>query len=379
MKLQDFTVREDVFDLMYEPLAGSNLTNLLRLWAQNRFHVAVRYLPRFFYALSLSTALSPFRLAERLTFGRAIRETDIIHPPLFIIGHWRSGTTYLHNLLSQDPQFGYCTTFHSVLPGAFMVGDHFLKPIVAASIPDKRPMDDVAMGPDLPQEEEYATGAFTPWAYYNGWCFPQNMDFYNQCVALQQVPAKAIDEWQTAYLHLLKKLTLLWEGRRLVLKNPAHTARIRLLLDMFPDAQFIHIYRNPYHVFFSMLKFMVRVLPRYCVQRPPSIETMASMILDVYRSLYQAYMEQKEAIPEGNLVEVQYERFIQHPLKEIERIYSTLNLPGFQENRSAFQRYVDEQGAIRTSRYELDEATKKRIDGCWQFAFDAFGYSQQPI
>ncbi|HDS59742.1 MAG TPA: sulfotransferase [Thermoplasmatales archaeon] len=376
MQLQDLVVKEDVFDLMYEPLAGSNLTNLLRLWAQNRFYIAPRYLPRLLYALTLSTVLSPFRVAESVKFGPRIRETELSHHPVFIIGHWRSGTTYLHNVLSQDPQFGYCTTFHSVLPGAFMVGEHSLKSIVAASIPDKRPMDDVAMGPDLPQEEEYAMGAFTPWAYYNGWCFPRGMRFYNRCVTMENLPGAAAAEWQSSYHYLLKKLTLLWKGRQLVLKNPANTARLSLLLDMYPEAKFIHICRNPYHVFFSMMKFMVRVLPRYCVQRPPSTDTMAAMVLDVYHSLYRAYFEQKDAIPEGNLVEIRYEEFLQRPLAEMERIYSTLGLAGFPEQRATFQRYIDAQGSIRTSSYDLDEATKQRIHDRWQFAFDAFGYPQ---
>jgi len=39
--------------------------------------------------------------------------------------------------------------------------------------------------------------------------------------------------------------------KRLLLKSPVHTARIKLLLKLFPDAQFVYIHRNPYDVFRS--------------------------------------------------------------------------------------------------------------------------------
>ena len=48
----------------------------------------------------------------------------------------------------------------------------------------------------------------------------------------------------------MRKLTFKY-GRPLVLKSPPHTARIRLLLEMFPEARFVHIHRHPYQVFRS--------------------------------------------------------------------------------------------------------------------------------
>jgi len=372
----DLEIKEDIFDVVYEPLAGANLTNLLRLVAQNKFRISFKYMPRFLYAVMLSSVISPFRTMEKIKFDKHIKKTEISQPPLFIVGHWRSGTTYMHNLLSLDKNFGYCTTFHSVIPGAFIVGEKALKPIVASSIPETRPMDDVPMGPDLPQEEEYALGAFTPYAYYNGWCFPQNMAFYNRYVGMNSVSEKSIEEWREAYLHLLKKLTFFWKGKRLALKNPSNTARIKLLLEMFPDAQFVHIYRNPYTLFFSMVKFMVKVLPRYCVQNPIRKEEMEEMIFDVYSKLYKKFFEEKNLIPEKNLVEVRYEDFIKQPLEELGRIYEELQLGGFEKNKSAFKNYIASQSRIRTSKYELSEEIKNKIYKNWKFAFDELGYEK---
>lgn len=48
----------------------------------------------------------------------------------------------------------------------------------------------------------------------------------------------------------------------------------------------------------------------------------------------------KKLIPNGNLVEVRYEDFIQHPLEEIKRIYTELNLKGFKESEEEFRKYI---------------------------------------
>ena len=326
------------------------------------------------YALTLSGIIGAFHLKEEMQFRRKIEDTTISHPPLSIIGHWRSGTTYLHNVISQDKSFGFCSTFTATLPGVFLSGEKLFKPILSASIPERRPMDDVDMGPDLPQEEEYAIGAFTPYTYYNGGCFPRNMEFYYRFVCMEDVPQRAINEWKEKYLYLLKKLTLYREGRRLALKNPSNTARIKLLLEMFPDAQFIHIYRNPYEVYFSMMKFLRIVLPRYCVQRPPPMEEIERHMMDLYVKMYRKYFKEKDEVPDGNLTEVKYEDFLKRPMTEIKRMYSELNLKSFRDAREKISEYVKSQKSIRRSVYAMDEETKEKIYRKWGFAFDAFGY-----
>jgi len=83
-----------------EPLAGDNFFNLLKLLAQNRLKIDIRYFPRIIYSLFLSSATSPFRISERLKFDNKINNVEINESPVFLLGHWRSGTTDLHNLFS---------------------------------------------------------------------------------------------------------------------------------------------------------------------------------------------------------------------------------------------------------------------------------------
>jgi len=363
----------NVFDVKYEPLAGSTVTNLFRLYAQNKFLISIRYMPRMLYATALSNIIAPFRLKENIKFNKIIKQTEMKHPPLFIIGHWRSGTTYIHNILSLDTTFGYCSTFTATVPGVFLGSEKIFKPVLAGSITPKRPMDDVPMGTDLPQEEEYAIGAFIPYAYYNGWIFPKSMGFYNKFVCMNNISKNVIDEWKETYLYFLKKLTYYRDGKRLILKNPAHTARIKHLLEMFPDAQFINIYRNPYYLYYSMMRFLRIVVPIYCIQKS-DMQTLEGHMLDLYTQMYKKYFEERSLIPEGNLVEIKYEDFIQNPLKNVKKIYSTLGLKNFDASKKFFSEYATSQKYFKANTYNLDPVIKDKIDNKWKFVFDEFGY-----
>ena len=63
--------------------------------------------PQALYISATALALAPAAAAESLIYRKRIRETKIEKDPIFILGHWRSGTTYLQNVLSRDEQFGW--------------------------------------------------------------------------------------------------------------------------------------------------------------------------------------------------------------------------------------------------------------------------------
>ena len=142
--------------LMFEPLTGFTTKNVGRLLVQNKFRLGPLYLPRFIYATTMGTILSPLRIRESRQYKKIIEQTKIKDDPLFLLGHWRSGTTFLHNLMSLDSSFGYCTTYHTVIPEAFLASEKITRPLVESSLPPTRPQDNVELHPDTPQEEEYA-------------------------------------------------------------------------------------------------------------------------------------------------------------------------------------------------------------------------------
>ena len=90
---------------------GSNLSAWLRMLAHNRFDIGVRRLPRIAGMTFVILLGNLSHGLQTLIWSRRIRETEIEQAPLFIIGHWRSGTTWLHELLALDERFTYPTTY----------------------------------------------------------------------------------------------------------------------------------------------------------------------------------------------------------------------------------------------------------------------------
>lgn len=242
-----------------QPLAGGSLSNWLRMLARSRFDISPVYLPRALYVSLLSTATALPRLVEHRHDGE-IAGQDV--QPVFIIGHFRSGTTYLHTLMSHDPSLGYMSTFQTMLPGNFIYRASMFKHILAGSLPETRPMDNVEMAADYPYEEEYAVANTCPYSFYHGWYFPRWMRRYFDRYALMQAPSGELESWRTVYDYLLRKVAYANGQPRLLLKNPCNTARVGELLDLYPDARFVHIIRNPYHVYFSTRRLYENILPR---------------------------------------------------------------------------------------------------------------------
>lgn len=369
-------LKENTLIVTREPLAGASLSNLVRLLVQNRFKIDGRYLPRMLYAMTISSLMIPLRIREHLQFDTAIKKTEIPNQPVFILGHWRSGTTYLHNILSLDTSLGYFSTFHASLPGVFLGNEPLINSFVAKSLPKKRPMDDVPMGPALPQEDEFALAAVSLHSANHGLCFPSNASNYNRFVFMDDVPQTVRNEWKAIYRYLIQKETLYSKGKRLVLKNPANTARVNLLLEMFPDAKFIHIYRNPYHVFRSMMKLILSIVPYICLQQPPTVSVVEDQVLQVYKQMYIKYLNERGNIPQKNLIEIRYEDFIQRPLEHVKDIYARLELDGYQALENKFKDYIASQEHMKKQLYTLDEPLKEKIYSEWKFAFEAFHYEK---
>ena len=161
-----------------------------------------------------------------------------------------------------------------------------------------------------------------------------------------------------------------------MLKNPPNTGRIKLLLEIFPNAKFIHIYRNPYEVYLSTLKLYEKVIAIYTLQEITK-EEMEDCILEFYPRMLKKFFEEKKLIPKGNLAEVRYEDFIKNPLEELERIYDELSLPGFQESKEVFKKYIQSQSNYEPSTYVIDENVKEKVETLWKIGFKEWGYAPE--
>lgn len=355
------------------PMSTGALSNTVRLLWRNH-GVDGRYLPKALGIVLSSLVLTPFRLREVSKWAEAVERTDIRYAPIFIIGTWRSGTTYLHNLMAQDPGLGYVSTRQAFCPDLCMEGAKALTPIFRRLLPKKRPMDNMAMALEFPQEEEYATGNLSPYSFYIGYSLPRSMAALFDRLSFDDGPCADLDAWKEVYLTVLKKATLIMGGRRLVLKNPLNTSRIRALLEMFPGARFIFCYRNPYVVYPSLVHTFSRMIGAFQLERvaKPVVEEYA---LTFYERLTRAYAMTRGSIPPESLVEVRFEEFEKDPLPALDAIYRQFGLPGFETVRARFGDYVARQGSYEKNSYRVSPEEVERISRRWGFAIEQWGYA----
>jgi len=325
-----------------------------------------------------SVAGAPLALVESVMFRKKLRDTPV-RPPIFIIGHWRSGTTHLHNLLCQDPTFGYLTMYQAMAPDCSLVGDPWLRRLLSRVMPARRPMDEMDWPLDAPQEEEIALGKVLPWSFYNQFLFPRRArQLFDKYVLFSGAAPNDIAEWKREYLRILKVASLHAGGKRLVLKNPVNTARLGLLFEMFPSAQFIHIHRDPYEVFSSTRNLHRKILAFSALQRVSHSE-LDETVLHLYEAMMRHYLEEKERIPRHQLTDVRYDDLARQPVEVMERLYAQLDYDHFEQARPAIEAYLQGLRGYQKNRFPaLTREETARIDTRWDFAFAALGYKTAP-
>jgi hypothetical protein len=318
--------------------------------------------------------LSPLRWIESLLFGRKIRNFKFKNPPIFILGHWRSGTTLLFQQLCQDPQFGFVDTFQSFFPHHVLMSEGFLRPLAALLLPDKRPTDNVKLSFSFPQEDEFALGNMNPHSFYHAWYFPENTRFVvDNYFHLDNLSPKDREKWKKDYKTLLAKALINTGKDQIVVKNPVNTGRIRILLEMFPDAKFIYIHRNPFHVFKSTRKLYAKTLPMLCMQEFYE-EEVRDNILHIYQKMFEWYEDEKDLIPSANLVEVKFEDLEADLVGNMGQLYERLSLPGYEKALPYFEAYASKLQGYKKNVHRFSEEEVRLVVENWQESLAKWKY-----
>jgi hypothetical protein len=355
------------------PSIGISLKDWLKLIFLNG-SIALKHYPRIFFINLISTISIPFRCYEKWRLNKKINSTELLDQPIFIIGHWRSGTTHLHNLLVQDQQFGYITMLQAAFPKSFITSNFFRR-FMNRFLPKTRPMDAMKMGVNEAQEEEMALGNMFPYSFYNGWYFPKRMlEFYFKYVRFSHVSLNIMEQWRKIYDFLLKKATYFMKGRRLILKNPVNTARIKFLLDLYPNAKFIHIYRNPYEVYASTRHFYKTTIEAFMLQRITDKE-IEDNIFKIYSEMMISYFTESKLIPKRNLVELKFEDLERDPLYQVRRIYDELHLNGYEKAEPKILKYIQSIKNYKKNKFTLHKETIEKIYQHWGFTIQRWDYN----
>ena len=316
--------------------------------------------------------LSPLYKINKQEFCE-IEKPQIVSP-VFIIGHWRSGTTFVHNMLSCDSQFGYCTPYQTVFPHLMFCGRSVFENIASLCMPASRPTDGLELSVAQPQEEEFAVANITHASFYHFWLFPQNFaELANRYLFFDTATKNEEEEFCRAVVETIQTALYSQNKTRFLSKNPPHTARVKLLHRLFPDAKFIYIMRNPYSVIESSCNFFCKTLSSISLQSFSKQEIMQN-ILKNYQTMYSRYTEERKVVAPSNLVQIKFEDFEAEPVAQTEKIYNSLNLGNFDDVRDNMIQYAESKKSFRKKCYNYSPYTIHCVNKYCKEAIEEWEY-----
>ncbi len=345
------------------PLCGSNIGTLSAVLSRSG-GIAPSNWVQVAGIIGATLGRWPFSTLEHLYASRVIGQTHDIKPPIFIVGHWRSGTTHLYNIMSKT-DFGYVPPLATGLPWDLLGIATLFRPLLERALPDHRYIDNVPVLPDSPQEDEIALANMTPLSFYHGIYFPKNIDhFLDQGLFFDGCSQSDIEAWQGRFKYFLTKLYIHQDQKQLLIKNPVYTARVAMLHDMIPSAKFIHINRNPYEIFESMRNFWKKLLEEFALQDYAHVD-IDRTIFRIYERMMTKLEQDWDKLPANARVDLRYEDLVADPIGAVETVYQTLELDDIEAARPKFEAYLSTIKTYKKNRYAYTDEAAALVEQNW--------------
>ncbi len=317
---------------------------------------------------------SVLALICRGVFRKQRQQTRANPDLLVLVGHARSGTTLLHELVVTDARWGFADTYQCFVPSHWLLSRSWVVPWMKYMVPANRPSDGMKLGMELPQEDEFALlngGAPSPYEYIG---FPQESNVPRLSVDLAKVDPGLRLLWQDTFADFLRDLAIR-DSRPLVLKSPVHMGRIGMIRERFPRARFVHIRRNPYHVVGSMMGMTRSLYQSQALQELPT--DFLEGILEFYHELFGILEKEQTLLEPGQFHELSYEDLVADPVGELERMYQALGLTGFDRDNPNLRRRVEEMRKFQApKRQAVAVGDLNRMEASLHDRVRRWGYSR---
>jgi omega-hydroxy-beta-dihydromenaquinone-9 sulfotransferase len=248
-----------------------------------------------------------------------------------------------------------------------------LVPWIGMFVPERRPMDNMAAGWNRPMEDEFALQSLGVPTPYLCSMFPNRGEVFREYLTLRELSEEARSRWKQELATFCKRLAYR-DNRRLVIKSPAHTARIRTLLEMFPDAKFVHISRDPHALYRSTIGLWRSLNAEEGLQTVRDESWVGPFVVDSLRRMYDAYFEDRDLLRDDQLVEMRYEDLVADPKPQLRAIYDRLDLGDFARVEPALDAHLHDVRGYRKNRHSMDDDTSAMLRGEWARYFDEFAY-----
>ncbi len=356
------------------PLSGADLGTLGRV-LPHAGPLPLSSWPQLALACASGLGRLPFTLLERGMVAAMRRGRPLDPPPIFLLGHWRSGTTHLYNLMGKG-DFAYVDPIAAGLPWEFLTLGRWFRPLLKKALPEGRFIDAMAVTPESPQEDELAIANMSPLSFYHAIYFPRRFDrFFTRGLLLEGVGEAEVRAWLARADHLFWKLAHQHGGRQLVIKNPVYTARLAMLADFYPGAKFVHIVRNPHEVFASTRSFFSKLFEALALQPAEGLDPEA-ITLETYPKVMDPLIQDAGALAPGRYVELRFEALEADPLGSLRRIYEALDLPGFATAEPRFRDHLGSVSSYARAARSFPERDLALVEERWARYLTHWGYER---
>jgi omega-hydroxy-beta-dihydromenaquinone-9 sulfotransferase len=353
--------------------AGFRLGPLMRLLGRNHITYTPKNLLRILFLMQSGFWSTLFSRVEQIQYGTRLHAAPPCNDPIFIVGHWRTGSTLLHQLMNEDPALSAPTLFQVALPEHFLTSYNFYRPVFGLMMDKTRPMDNVAIGINEPQEDEYAWFRLTGFSPLENLIFPKKEGYFLRDALF--VPPEPI---ATPYFSALKtfytKLGFATHSK-VISKNPFNSFRIPELAKLFPGARFIHIVRHPYHVVPSTRHLWTIIQKQNILNKNKSTPTIDEISLFLKKTMETVDQSLKH-LPSTQHATIRYEDLTENPLATLSSLYGQLDLPFSDAFQQALYKKLESLKGYTKNRYLLTKADKNIIENHLQLQMEVYNYER---
>ena len=234
-------------------------------------------------------------------------------------------------------------------------------------------MDNMPLAWNRPQEDEFALCNLGQPSPYLTIAFPNRRPQYPEFFDLEGVPPEALERWKACFLRFLRQVTVR-NPKRIVLKSPTHTYRIKVLLELFPDARFVHVVRNPYVVFPSTVHLWQSLYAHQALQHP-TFNGVEDYVFDNFLHMYEKLEEARPGLDSSRFYELRYEDLVRDPITQVRAIYEHLELGDFEQVLPKLKQYMANTADYKANRYELPPELRDTITQRWGHVIRRYGYA----
>lgn len=296
-----------------------------------------------------------FTLDEKVRYGRKLKNYPTPQNPLFIVSHWRTGSTLLHELMDLDDRFDTPNLLDTIIPEHSLVSMKYYRKFVGHFIGAKRPIDNFSQSIDSASEHEYALLKMTGESPLKAALFHTSQENTYILDEVKSFIPKGRSEnlFRKSFINLTKKISMK-NSKQPLLKNPWDAMRISWLKEVFPQAKFIHIYRRPEKVIPSTLRMWKKMVKDNLLKGTPynpSLSDGARWYLHFELTIAK---DLKGISPEDH-VSISYEELIADPVKTIQRVYDGLNMTAPENLNETIPRYMEENKGNKSPKSDLSD------------------------